>query len=580
MRFGTKVGIAMLAVSLLPLSALAYTLRVRLGDLLVAEHQQRVDDAAAAVDRTLEAWQSQLGEQLVMIRHAAVEDNALRAAIASGQGGDRQYLLGYAERVMALAGMSVLQLHDERGRILSSGQFRQDYDRLESGVLDALLRSRERPVLARMRAPDGAMVALVRLDSLRIGGRTTYLVGGVRLDDATLQAMAPGSGIAVELAATDTTVAAASGSGSLRLVRQLKLDYVTDRGVEEAELRIMSSDDGGAALRETLDRTTLIVAVSGALVALLLAAWLAARVSHPVAQLAERAGTLDLDQLTVDFRSDRDDEIGDLSRTLGAMTARLRASVRRLRDAERRATQGEMARQVNHDIKNGLVPIRNVLRHLAQVSRQQPEELPRVFVERERTLASSVEYLEQLARTYARLSPRQEVAQEATPLPVVAGEVLTAAAASAPHAELRLELAEDTPPPRGDAMAIRRILENLVGNAVDSLEGKSGRITLSGERARSSGVDIVRLTVADNGRGMSEAELSRAFEDFHTTKEGGTGLGLTVVRRLVADLEGSLRVETRPGEGTRVIVELPGSGGERERGYAAPNSRQTEGSRL
>jgi signal transduction histidine kinase len=579
MRFGTKVGIGMLAVSLLPLGALAYTLRVRLGNLLVAEHQQRVDDAAAVASRTLQSWHTQLGEQLVMIRRAALEDNALRAAIAGSQGGDRQYLLGYAERVMPLAGISVLQLHDERGRILSSGQFRQDYDRLESGLLPALARSRDRPSLARMRAPDGPMIALVRLDSLRLGERTIYLVGGVRLDDAVLRAMTPGSGLAVALFAADTIIGSRSDDAPMRLVRELQLDYVTDRGVEEAQLRIMSSDDGAAALRAALDRTALIVAVSGAILALLLAAWLAARVSQPVAHLAERAGALDLDSLEADFRSDRDDEIGDLSRTLGAMTARLRAGVRRLRDAERRATQGEMARQVNHDIKNGLVPIRNVLRHLSEVSRQQPDELPRVFVERERTLASSVEYLEQLARTYARLSPRQEVVQAGAQLPILAGEVMAAAAASAPHAELRLELAEDTPSPRGDAMAIRRILENLVGNAVDSLEGKPGRVTLSGEHVRSSGVDFVRVTVADSGRGMTEAELSRAFGDFYTTREGGTGLGLTVVRRLVADLEGSLRLETRPGEGTRVIVELPQSGGVRESGYGTPVSRQPEGSR-
>ena len=65
------------------------------------------------------------------------------------------------------------------------------------------------------------------------------------------------------------------------------------------------------------------------------------------------------------------------------------------------------------------------------------------------------------------------------------------------------------------------------------------------------------MSVADNGRGMTRAELDQAFDDFYTTKEGGTGLGLTIVRRLIQDLGGRLRVETEPGVGTRVIVELP-----------------------
>jgi signal transduction histidine kinase len=66
--------------------------------------------------------------------------------------------------------------------------------------------------------------------------------------------------------------------------------------------------------------------------------------------------------------------------------------------------------------------------------------------------------------------------------------------------------------------------------------------------------------VADTGKGMSEDQLNRAFDDFFTTKDGGTGLGLSVVRRLVPDLGGTLRVETAPGQGSRFIVELPAGG--------------------
>jgi signal transduction histidine kinase len=68
---------------------------------------------------------------------------------------------------------------------------------------------------------------------------------------------------------------------------------------------------------------------------------------------------------------------------------------------------------------------------------------------------------------------------------------------------------------------------------------------------------MIRFAVADTGRGMTERELAKAFDDFHTTKPGGTGLGLSVVRRLVADLHGALRIETAPGQGTTVVVDLP-----------------------
>ena len=76
----------------------------------------------------------------------------------------------------------------------------------------------------------------------------------------------------------------------------------------------------------------------------------------------------------------------ELARRFGVMGRRLRANAAQLLDAERRATRGEMARQVNHDVKNGLIPIRNVVQHLAEVQQHEPERLPAVFAERRATL--------------------------------------------------------------------------------------------------------------------------------------------------------------------------------------------------
>jgi signal transduction histidine kinase len=108
-----------------------------------------------------------------------------------------------------------------------------------------------------------------------------------------------------------------------------------------------------------------------------------------------------------------------------------------------------------------------------------------------------------------------------------------------------------------DPLALRRVLENLVGNAVDSLGGRSDGLVTVATEAVGPGARAVRVSVTDNGPGMSKPELERAFDDFHTTKKEGTGLGLSIVRRLVLDLGGSLRIETAPGAGTRAIVELP-----------------------
>jgi Signal transduction histidine kinase len=189
-----------------------------------------------------------------------------------------------------------------------------------------------------------------------------------------------------------------------------------------------------------------------------------------------------------------------------------------------------------------------------------------VFQERRGTLESSLEYLDTLARNYARLSPA--VQRGPCDVNAVAQEVVRATVAG--RATLRAALAPGLPPVPADPLLLRRILENLVGNAVDSLAGANDGEVIVGTEAVGVGTGaLVRLTVADTGPGMSRTELERAFDDFHTTKEGGTGLGLSIVRRLVADLGGALRIETGPGAGTRAIVELPVDAGSGDAGGRA-----------
>ena len=173
-----------------------------------------------------------------------------------------------------------------------------------------------------------------------------------------------------------------------------------------------------------------------------------------------------------------------------------------------------------------------------------------MFAERRATLDSSIAYLDTLARNYARLTPRFDrstfdasaVAREAARSASSDGVVVEARIAEAPTMAL------------GDPVLLRRILDNLLRNAIESLPPSGGEVTLEATRTPTGGV---RLIVTDTGKGMSDEELTRAFEDFHTTKPGGTGLGLSVVRRLAADLHADLRVESAPGRGTTFTLDLP-----------------------
>jgi signal transduction histidine kinase len=138
----------------------------------------------------------------------------------------------------------------------------------------------------------------------------------------------------------------------------------------------------------------------------------------------------------------------------------------------------------------------------------------------------------------------------------VVAEVVQAPRSGSP---IRAQLAESLPPVAVDRLMLRRVIENLVGNAVDAAAERDGAaVTVTTECARRDGrQSVVRVHVTDTGRGMTRAELDRAFDDFYTTKAGGSGLGLSIVRRLVLDLGGSLRIDTEPGAGTRATVEIP-----------------------
>ena len=557
MSFRTRLFLGILIAVLLPLGALAYGVRREMERRLTAEYEGRVGSMAEVIAADLARESGTVAARLRALSADLGHNNRFRLAALQGDASSRRYLLDYAAEAMSLSGLSMLQVQDSAGRILSSGHFRNEFDQLQPALPRLLSSARSGMTLVRTRTPEIPLVALARVDSFRVGGRPFTVVGGMEAESWLLDRLARGRDLEVSLTYPGMQHAPAAGARVVREIHLPYLDLLAGNGSALDTARFLVTQSLGTlqALQRSVDRWFLLAVGLTVAAALTLAGWLSARISRPLRELAQKTSQIDLDRLDQSFYSERQDEIGALSRLLGGMTDRLRNSSARLREAERRAAVGDLARQVNHDIKNGLAPIRNVLRHFSQVARQEPALLPVVFEERRGTLDSSVEYLETLARNYARLSPTIE----RTPCDVntAVEEVLrnTVADGTALHTSLSPRL----PKALGETLMLRRILENLVGNAVDSLEGRSGgAVTVTTEPAGGDGEPPgVRIIVADTGSGMTRKELDHAFDDFYTTKPDGTGLGLSIVRRLILDLNGTLRVETEPGAGTRFVVELP-----------------------
>ena len=563
MNLRTRLLLAFAAIVLIPLAVLAFGLRQDMTRRLAEEYQHRVETVVEVIREDLAHESVAVAERLESLEGALVNDNRFRLAAVAGVESERPYLLDYAATAMRLVGLSMLQIQDSDGRILSSGHFRNEHGRMETGLVDALKQARGVALVA-TRGAEREFLALARVRSCFISGRTFTLIGGVVVDEPFIARLARDRAIAVSLSypggnlATGPVKAAADDDfvvGELQ-IPMIRAGAGTPPQVVQARLEVTQPLTPLRAVLQGADSWLITTAAGTALVALLLAVWVSSRISGRLAALAEKTAVLDLDRLDVDF-DPGSDEVGRLSRLLGDLAARLRTSAARVREAERRATVGELARQVNHDIKNGLIPLRNVMRHLAQVERSEPAALPVVFAERRPTVESSIGYLETLANSYQRLSPPLQ--RRACDLNVLIADVVHAAQAH-DHIDLKTELA-NLPHVIGDPIAFRRILENLVANAVDSLESKPGRITVSSDVINRDGDQpTIRLTVADSGRGMSPDEARRIFDDFYTTKEGGTGLGLSIVRRLVMDFNGTIGVHSVPGTGTRINIDIPTGG--------------------
>ena len=483
MSLRTRLLLAFGAVVLIPIALLALGLRREMTSRLTQEYQFRVDQVVQIVREDLERESAAIAERLASLESALLNDNRFRLAAVAGVESERAYLLDYAGGAMRLTGLSMLQIQDGAGRIVSSGHFRNEHGRVEAGLPAALANARGAAFVT-ARAPEREFLTLARARSLHIAGRPFTIVGGVTVDEAFLARLARDGAIVVSLTWPEgdlstgrpevtATRDAAIGEHTVPLIRS---DADTPTEIVSARLRVTQPLTPLRALLRSADSWFLFTAAGTGATAVLLAVWVSSRLSRRLAALAEQTAVLDLDRLDVDFDPGAD-EVGTLSRLLGDLVERLRASTVRIREAERRATIGELARQVNHDIKNGLIPLRNVMRHLSQVERDAPNTLPVVFAERRPTVDSSIAYLETLATSYLRLSRPLE-RREFDPNTVITEVVRTARGHD--HVEFATDL---TSLPRivGDPLAFRRILENLTANAVDSLRSTPGRITVSTE---------------------------------------------------------------------------------------------------
>jgi signal transduction histidine kinase len=233
---------------------------------------------------------------------------------------------------------------------------------------------------------------------------------------------------------------------------------------------------------------------------------------------------------------------GDLSGVVLALT-----DVTHLSRAERVLAWGEMARQVAHEIKNPLTPVRLGIQHLQRVYRDRRENFADTLDETSRRILGEIDRLDTIARAFSRFAvPGEEApAVQRVDLAAIASEVAQLYQLAGEGTAVRYDAAE---PVWGLARRdeVKEVLVNLFENARNAGARTITMRVLPGE-----------IRIEDDGTGMPAELLPRIFEPRFSTTTSGSGLGLAIVRRLVESWGGSVSVESEEGAGTVVRVRVP-----------------------
>jgi signal transduction histidine kinase len=285
---------------------------------------------------------------------------------------------------------------------------------------------------------------------------------------------------------------------------------------------------------------------------------LAALIHRPMVELQEKmtvisGGNLDV---AVSF-AQRNDEIGDLGRHFNSMMQQLRESRKEIETmhrtqmsrAEHLATLGELATGLAHEIRNPLAGIAGVIEIIGR-------DLPATSPAREMVKDVRVEInqinriLTDLLET-ARPHPPQMMRSNLNTTVEHAVMLARQQVLSQPI-RIELERAADLPEVEHDSDQIHQVILNLLLNAVQAIDGP-GRVGV----VIGSEDGCARIRVSDTGRGIPEAQIAQIFRPFFTTKGNGTGLGLSLVRRIVDEHQGHISVTSEVGKGSTFEVLLP-----------------------
>ena len=290
------------------------------------------------------------------------------------------------------------------------------------------------------------------------------------------------------------------------------------------------------------------------MISVIIAIFLSKRITKPIIDVQERIRSIDLGKSNQRVEYEGDDEIAELVTEYNLMLDELSISATRLAKSERESAWREMARQVAHEIKNPLTPMKLSVQLLERSQRNGDPDFNERFENTARTLIEQIDSLSSIASEFSQFARMPEGRTELVNLNERINQSVELFRDTTNTKINFIEPAGLTVYIIADNERMLQVFNNLIKNAIQAIPKKQkGRINISLRCFKGRAV----VEVQDNGIGISPETESKLFQPNFTTKTSGTGLGLAIVKNIVEDAGGAIWFYSKVGKGTSFFVSFP-----------------------
>jgi|AntRauTorckE6833_2_1112554.scaffolds.fasta_scaffold00155_12 signal transduction histidine kinase len=274
-------------------------------------------------------------------------------------------------------------------------------------------------------------------------------------------------------------------------------------------------------------------------------------ITKPMEAIKKSLSQTELSRANVKINIHRNDEIGDLVREYNKMVDELEKSARKLVATERETAWREMARQVAHEIKNPLTPMKLSVQHLGRVLDLKKDENKKALERFSRNMITQIESLSEIATAFSDFAKMPSIVLEKTDVNRIIENTLELFRGSD-----NISFYHTGPPAcyiNGDEKQLQRVFINLLKNSMQALHSKpEGYVSISVKKE----AGVIKIYIEDNGTGIQQDQINKIFLPNFTTKSGGTGLGLAMVRNIVNNFGGTIELLKTSKEGTVFYLEI------------------------